>query len=93
MLKYSRGTGIYATRINQKELIRFEYKTIWSHVIHLKPEGETEGVCEGGGVVGVVETLINYKKREYIKTVNFLGQNPLVLLVKVGCMHVETLGI
>jgi len=28
MLKYSPGTGIYAMRINPKELIRFEYKII-----------------------------------------------------------------
>jgi hypothetical protein len=59
----------------------------------LKPEGETEGVCEGGGVVGLWRHYINYKKGENIKTANFLGQNPLVLPVKFGCMHVETLGI
>jgi hypothetical protein len=59
----------------------------------LKPEGETEGVCEGGGVVGAVETLYYLQEKRKYKTVNFLGQNPLVLLVKVGCMHVEMLGI
>lgn len=41
---------------------------------------------------GLWRHYINYKKRENIKAVNFLGQNPLVVLVKVGWMHGETLG-
>ena len=41
---------------------------------------------------GLWRHYINYKKRENIKGVNFLGQNPLVVLVKVGWMHGETMG-
>lgn len=42
--------------------------------------------------LGLWRHYIYYKKRENIKAVNFIGQNPLVLLAKVGWMDGGTLG-
>jgi len=49
-------------------------------------------MCEGRVSWGLWKHYINYKKRENIKAVKFLGQNPLVLLVRFSWKHGETLG-